>query len=102
MSIDAVVKTVIINENGSGHLILEELDKHHNVFNRTSNFLNFDKAPEEVTALNGLRIWCGQSIIMLGDIKIAARKGYTNAIEFCPNEEFKDAVSKYHQKTKNI
>ena len=102
MSIDAVVKTVIMNENGSGHLIFEALTigKPPGSFDKAPSFLDFDKAPAEVTALNGLKVWCGPSIVMLGDIKIAVRKGYTNAIEFCPDEVFKHAVSKYHQKAR--
>lgn len=97
MSIDARVKTVFINEDGSGRLELEGRIKGERP---GQSVLCFDKAPEEVTALNGLEIWGNASTIMLGDAKIAVRKGYTN-IEFCPDDEFKHAVSKYHQKVKD-
>lgn len=99
MSIDARIESVRIDENGGGRL---------NLIDRPANpgatpgcagqkCLKFEKAPEEVTALNGLDVWGDSSSIMLGDIEIAKRVCYTR-IAFCETDRFKSAVRAYHCK----
>lgn len=100
MSIDARVQTVHHNEDGSGYLKLIDRpkarpDDHPGC--RGQNELHYQVAPYEVTALNGLDIWGGSGFIMLGDIEIAKRRGYSR-IEFCDDETFKRAVKKYHER----
>lgn len=79
MSIDAIVETVYHNEDGSGSLKLKARDTKSGPAGQ--NRLYFDKAPHDVTALNGREIWGGAGEIMVGETKIANRIGYTQ-IEF--------------------
>lgn len=100
MSIDARVKTVIINEDGSGELRL--IDRPPSRPKESPGIagqksLKFERGPEEVTALNGLDIWGGDSSIMLGEKNIAFREEYTG-IRFVEREQFIEAVKLYHQK----
>lgn len=99
MSIDAKVETVIHNEDGSGELRLVDRpatkDGVPGIAGQRT--LCYTTAPHEVTALNGLNIWGGSSSIMLGEIEIAKREGYTRIV-FHADDVFKDAVKKYHQK----
>lgn len=100
MSIDARVKTVIINENGSGSLLL--VDRPPTRKGDTPGIagqksLRFSSGPEEVTALNGLNIWGGDSCIMLGEREIARRQGYGDLV-FVDSEKFKAAVGEYHNR----
>lgn len=99
MSIDARVRTVIHNEDGSGRLELEDrparLGQVPGIAGQGA--LNYDRAPYEVTALNGLEIWGGSDFIMLGDTEIAKRVGYTRIV-FHGDEVFKRAVREYHQR----
>lgn len=74
MSINAIVRTVYHNEDGSGLLALDGEE-------RGQPELHFDSAPHDVTALNGLQIWGGDSSILHGETEIAKRRGYTG-IEF--------------------
>ena len=85
MSINAIVRTVFINEDGSGRLALEGDE-------RGQPSLYFDSAPEEVTALNGLQVWGGSDTLMHGEHKIADRRGYTGIV-FVDGEAFKTALS---------
>ena len=94
MSIDANVAYVELKEDGSGTMHL--CDRIPNG-SRGQSRLHFHTAPYEVTALNGLAIWGGDSSILLGDDKIADRIGYTR-ISFIEREPFLDAVRKYHQR----
>jgi hypothetical protein len=79
MSIDARVQTVHFNEDGSGWLDLIDRPASPGgvpgIAGQTR--LRFDASPHDVTALNGRDIWGGSSEIMLGDVKIAERIGYT-------------------------
>ena len=99
MSIDAQVRTMILNEDGSGRLDLIDRPARRGgvpgIAGQRS--LDFSSAPHEATALNGLNIWGGSNSIMLGDVEIAERYGYTR-IKFHDGETFKDAVAKYHAK----
>ncbi len=61
--------------------------------------MHFDKAPEEITALNGLDIWGGRYSIMLGDVEIARRKGNAGLV-FVDRQTFKAAVKAYHKRPK--
>jgi hypothetical protein len=74
MSINATVKSVYINEDGTGQLNLEGEERGQPV-------LFFETAPEDVTALNGRKIWGSADSLMAGATKIANRNGYTG-IEF--------------------
>ena len=74
MAINAIVESVHHNEDGSGCLNLSGEE-------RGQNRLYFDKAPEDVTCLNGRQIWGGADSILVGETKIANRIGYTQ-IEF--------------------
>lgn len=93
MSIDANVAYVELQEDGSGTLHL--CDRVPNG-SRGQSRLYFTTAPHEVTALNGLAIWGGNSQVMLGDRKIAARDSYTK-ISFIERELFLEAVAEYHR-----
>lgn len=98
MSIDARVETVIHNEDGSGKLkLIARPDPRGPAYNGNKGqaSLCYDKAPHEVTALNGCDVWGGSESLMLGGREIAKRVGYTK-IEFCTDEEFKEAVKEYH------
>lgn len=100
MAIDARIQFVQIGEQGQGALrLIDRPSKTGTPGIRGQNSLYFEKAPEEVTALNGLDIWGGSSFIMLGDVEIAKRTGYTS-IEFVDSETFKAAVAKYHSKSR--
>lgn len=96
MSIDAVVKTVIINEDGSGRLELTDRParRGENDGIAGQRALHFEIAPEEVTALNWLPIWGGVDQIILGERKIAERIGYTG-LRFVNREAFVHAVKAY-------
>ena len=94
MSIDANVAYVETKEDGSGTLHL--CDRIPNG-SRGQSRLHFETAPHEVTALNGLQIWGGSSSIMLGDVEVARRIGYTR-ISFIEREPFLEAVKIYHEK----
>ena len=99
MSIDARVETVVINEDGSGELRLVDRParpgKSAGIAGQRA--LRFAAAPEEVTALNGCDVWGGSGFLMLGDVQIAEREGYTRIV-FCPAEAFKRAVAAYHRR----
>jgi len=98
MSIDANVAFVELNKNGSG--VLHLCDRVPDG-SRGQSRLRFDCAPHEVTALNGLSIWGGDSQIMLGDWQIARRDGYTRIV-FCGDSEFKAAVAAYHASRREV
>lgn len=93
MSIDAVVKTVIVNEDGSGRLELIDRPARRGdddgIVGQPT--LYFERAPEGVTALNWLPVWGGSSDLMLGERRIAHREGYTR-IRFVDAERFRSAV----------
>lgn len=93
MSIDANVAYVELKEDGSGTLHL--CDRIPNG-SRGQSRLYFETAPYEVTALNGLPIWGNDSQIVLGDVAIASREGYTR-ISFNEREVFLEAVARWHQ-----
>lgn len=103
MSIDARVKTVIVNEDGSGELRLIDRPKGEGMSEGTAGqrALKFDKAPHEVTALNGLDIWGGANSVILGDVEIAQRQGYTTIV-FHSAEVFKKAVTEYNKKVRTL
>jgi hypothetical protein len=94
VSIDARVETVLIHEDGGGRLLLVDRPARAGGVPGTAGqrSLYFERAPEEVTALNGLDIWGGDGEIMLGESEIARRIGYTR-IEFVDDETFKRAIS---------
>lgn len=97
MSIDANVAYVSVNEDGSGTLHLCDRVPEGS---RGQSRLHFETAPHEVTALNGLQIWGGDSTIMLGEKEIARRIGYTR-ISFIEREPFLAAVAEYHQRRRS-
>jgi len=84
MSINAIVRSVYINEDGTGQLNLEGEERGQPV-------LRFDTAPEDVTALNGRQIWGSSDSIMANQTQIAYRIGYTE-IKFCV-DSFKGVFS---------
>ncbi len=79
MSIDARVRCVIENEDGTGKLVLEDrpATPGQNAGIAGQSALHFDSAPHEVTCLNGRDIWGSADTIMCGETKIAERIGYT-------------------------
>lgn len=93
MAIDAHVAYVELKEDGSGTLHL--CDRVPNG-SRGQSRLRFDTAPYEVTALNGLPVWGGAGQLMLGEIEIAKRIGYTK-ISFNEREVFLFAVAEHHK-----
>lgn len=99
MSIDARVQTVIVHEDGSGELRLVDRPARPGAVPgiKGQSALRYEKAPEEVTALNGLDVWGGANSLMLGDVEIAERIGYTR-IKFHGRETFTRAVTAYHAK----
>lgn len=88
MAIDAMVYSVRFAENGGGELVLVNRPPDGN---RGQRVLRFDSCPEDVSALNGRKIWGGSETIMLGEKEIAKRIGYTK-IEFVPREQFIEAI----------
>jgi hypothetical protein len=98
VSIDARVQTVIHNEDGSGELRLIDRpagpDGVPGIAGQSC--LTFASAPHEVTALNGCDVWGGDSSLILGEIGIARREGYTRIV-FRDDETFKRAVTEYHK-----
>jgi hypothetical protein len=97
MSIDAQVKTVIINEDGSGELLLVDRPRsrpgdYPGIAGQRS--LEFSTAPEEVTALNGRNVWGGASSLMLGDEEIAERTGICK-IRFHDADTLRRALQNY-------
>ena len=95
MAIDAHVAYVELNEDGSGTLHLCDRVPEGS---RGQDRLRFDRAPYEVTALNGLSIWAGGSgPVMLGNREIGRRVGYAG-ISFTEREDFNAAVVEYHSK----
>ncbi len=100
MSIDARVDWVKINEDGSGELVLKDrpaIGQGGSPGIAGQKSLRFEQAPEEVTALNGMDIWGNSKNIMLGDVEIATRIGYTQ-IAFVARPWFLAAVDRYGQK----
>jgi hypothetical protein len=93
VSIDARVGHVTVCEDGSG--VLNLIDRPAmpgdtpGISGQSALFFNF--SPEEVTALNGRDIWGGSSQVMLGELKIADRVGYTS-IAFVDRERFVQAL----------
>lgn len=78
MSIEAIVDQVYHGENGNGRMILKPPT---NGDNPGQTELHWDSdGPHDVTALNGCLIWGGASSIMLGEIEIAKRDGYTKIV----------------------
>ena len=89
---------VEFHENGAG--VLHLCDRIPNG-SRGQSRLYFKTAPHEVTALNGLAIWGGESQIMLGEQVIASRDGYTR-ISFVEREPFLAAVAEYHRRQRAV
>jgi hypothetical protein len=88
MSIDATVNSVNFYENGGGELrLLERLPGHP----PGQSVLVFGEHPEEVSALRGKDVWGGDTSLMLGDMRIADRIGYTR-IRFVEREKFLAAL----------
>lgn len=98
MAIDANVAYVELQQDGSGTLHL--CDRIPNG-SRGQSRLHFDAAPYEVTALNGLPIWGGDSGIMLCETEIAKREGYTK-ISFTERDVFLAAVAEYHRRQREM
>ena len=96
MSIDARVRAVYLHENGGGSLELEDRPAIPGGVPGIAgqDRLSFDSCPEEVTALNGREVWGNDARLMLGDVEIAKRVGYTR-IEFHDRETFIRAVREY-------
>jgi hypothetical protein len=84
MSIDARIDRVLRNEDGSGELRLVDRPAGPDGVPGIAgqSVLRFDESPETVTALAGFDVWGGSDTLMLGDVKIADRVGYTR-IRFC-------------------
>jgi hypothetical protein len=104
MSIDARVEFVLLNEDGSGELRLQDRPKSPYETTggiRGQSALRFDGAPHEVTALNGLDVWGPSSCLMLGDQEIASRIGY-GKIAFHPRSVFVAAVGRYHARRREL
>ena len=97
MAIDANVAYVELKQDGSG--VLHLCDRIPNG-SRGQSRLHFDTAPYEVTALNGLSIWGGDSSIMLCETEIAKREGYTR-ISFNEREQFLSAVAEWHRRQRD-
>ena len=98
MSIDARVQAVHLNEDGSGELRLVDRPPVNGGVPGIAGqrALAFDTAPPEVTALNGLDIWGGSGTVMLGDVEIARRTGYTRIV-FAAAGRLKAAVANYRR-----
>jgi hypothetical protein len=100
MSIDALVDRVVLHDDGSGELRLtDRLPARYGEGPGIpgQSVLKFDAAPDQVRALKGLEIWGGASTIMLGEIQIARRIGYTSIV-LCDGETFERAVAAYYRR----
>jgi hypothetical protein len=83
MSIDARVDRVEVSPDGSGKLYLRDrpaIRPGSNPGIAGQDLLSFDKAPEDVSYLEGKDIWGGDNQIMLGEQRIARRDGYTGIV----------------------
>lgn len=102
MSIDARINNVIRSADGSGSLILEDRPPTRPGENpgcAGQNSLEFSESPANVRQLVGKNIWGGSDSIMLGDVKIAGRKGYGGII-FATQEVVSHAIEKYNNRNK--
>jgi hypothetical protein len=98
MSIDARIKYVSRNEDGSGRLELIDRParrKGENPGDSGQAGLTFKKSPADVNSLQGANIWGNDNAIMLGDRTIARRLTYTT-IEFVPDDQFSEATEAYN------
>jgi hypothetical protein len=82
MSIDARVDDVTVHASGAGELRLKDRPgrpgrgpQDAGIAGQTVLF--FDRCPPDVWKLEGKDIWGGANNIMLGDVEIAEREGYT-------------------------
>ena len=94
MSIDARIEMVTVYPDGSGDLCLiarpARPGGHPGIAGQSR--LRFDAAPQGVRRLQGLDVWGGDSGIMLGEVEIARREGYTRIV-FCDQEKFNVALA---------
>jgi hypothetical protein len=82
MSIDARVDDVTVHASGAGELRLKDRPGRPSRGPQDSGItgqtvLFFDRCPPDVWKLEGKDIWGGANNIMLGDVEIAEREGYT-------------------------
>jgi hypothetical protein len=88
MSIDARVQSVVVHRDGSGelHLVDRPVPADQRRFPGEAGIagqavLYFKTAPPDVSKLQGQNIWGGSNDIMLNEVKIGDREGYT-AVRF--------------------
>lgn len=96
MSIDARVKYVHRNDDGSGRLELIDRPARRGQVPgiKGQSALTFTASPAGVTAIQGANIWGNDGVIMLGDATIARRLSCTS-IEFVPDDQFDEATESY-------
>lgn len=82
MSIDARVDDVTVHASGAGELRLKDRPgkpgrgpEGSGIAGQTVLF--FDSSPPDVWKLAGQEVWGGANDVMLGDVRIAEREGYT-------------------------
>jgi hypothetical protein len=99
MSIDARVESVFYRQNGTGHLnLIDRPAKEGQTAGIAGQMmLHFEHAPRNVFELVGTDIWGGDSGIMLGEVEIAKRNGYTGIV-FEGYGTIAEAVGKFLRK----
>jgi hypothetical protein len=81
VSIDARIECVIRRADGSGKLILIDRPPRgpgENPGIAGQRVLYFGESPEDIVGLNGRDIWGGTTEIMLGEQRLALRRGYNH------------------------
>jgi hypothetical protein len=99
MSIDARVKTVVFYGGVGGEIQLVDRPARPGGVPGIAgqSVLKYTAAPPNVGDLAGLDVWGGSNEIMLGDMLIARRKGYTQIV-FVSDAAFTLAVAEYHKR----
>jgi hypothetical protein len=97
VSIDARVEAVVLDGDGGGLLRLVDRPAGDGSPRGCAGqpVLRFDSAPLRVADLVGLNVWGGGDSLMLGEVEIARRKGYTR-LQFCDGAKLARAVAAYH------
>ena len=101
MTIDAQVRSVFLNEDGSGVLNLMDRPSRPGSYEgiKGQPGLHFSRSPEEVTALNGVHISGNETILIVAGIEIAKVVGH-GQIVFADRDTFNKAIGEYWRKKK--
>lgn len=77
MSIDANVVGIVLTHTGAARLTLEQSDPSRCAGQQV---LTVDYPPPNVGVLLGRHVWGGDSQLMVGEIEVGRRRGYTGVV----------------------